>query len=85
MPDLEAHATREPIGREYTRKGEKTMAMTKGEIRSWLDSISDSEEDEIAIDEGGLTLFCVDAPDIYLEVGGNHICDDDCRSNGCPR
>lgn len=63
------------------------MAMTKGEIRSWLDSISDDDEELISIDDGGLTLVCVNAPSIYIEVGGipedAHVCGDECRSNGC--
>jgi|WetSurMetagenome_2_1015567.scaffolds.fasta_scaffold194501_3 hypothetical protein len=44
------------------------MSIEKQVLRRWIESISDNQE--IAIDDGGLTLIVVDNPKIYLEVGG---------------
>jgi hypothetical protein len=44
------------------------MAISKQELKNWVDSIRD--EDDIAIDDGGLALVVVGEDDIYLEIGG---------------
>ena len=44
------------------------MAMTVQEIREWLDTLSD--EDEVGVDDTGLTLRVVGDLDSYCEVGG---------------
>jgi hypothetical protein len=44
------------------------MAMPVRKIREWLDSLRDDQE--VGVDEGGLCLEVVDAPEEYLEVGG---------------
>ena len=43
------------------------MAISIGELREWLDTLSD--EASIAVDDGGLALVEVGG-DTYLEVGG---------------
>lgn len=42
--------------------------MPKKELERWLATLH--AEDWIAIDEGGLTLVCVNDPEAYCEVGG---------------
>ena len=44
------------------------MAMTKAEIVEWLSSFDD--DDNVAIDDGGLTLVVIGDPISYLEIGG---------------
>ena len=44
------------------------MSMTVGEVREWLDTLSD--DDEVGIDDGGLSLRVVGGEDFYLEIGG---------------
>ena len=56
------------------------MAITKRELKQWLDDISGyiGDDDLIGIDEGGLCLVGVNdfenpfspEPEIYIEVGG---------------
>jgi hypothetical protein len=44
------------------------MAMRIADIKAWLDTLS--EDAEVGVDEGGLTLVVLDLPDVYLEIGG---------------
>ena len=47
------------------------MSVTKRELLDWLGTLADDQE--IGIDDGGLTLQALDSPDgdaAYLEVGG---------------
>jgi hypothetical protein len=46
------------------------MAITVKELREWLGCITD-EDTLLAIDEGGLTLYEIDHPEYYTEIGGN--------------
>jgi hypothetical protein len=43
------------------------MAINVGTLLAWLGTLD--EEDEVAIDDGGLTLVQIDG-DAYFEVGG---------------
>lgn len=43
--------------------------MKAAELKQWLESLPEGAE--VAIDEGGMTLFMLDAQErIYIEVGG---------------
>jgi len=47
------------------------MSVTKAELIAWLDTLADDQE--IGVDEGGLTLQAMESPDgtaAYLEIGG---------------
>lgn len=44
------------------------MAMSVGEVREWLETVS--KDAEVAVDDGGLTLVVVGNPQIYCEIGG---------------
>jgi len=42
--------------------------MSVKEVKRWLNTLED--DDDVAIDDGGLALVCCQDPDAYLEVGG---------------
>jgi hypothetical protein len=44
------------------------MAMKACEICEWLSGLGPSRL--VGVDDGGLTLKCVERPDVYLEIGG---------------
>jgi len=44
------------------------MSMTVKDIQQWLSTLE--QEDEVGVDDGGLTLQAVGFPEIYLEIGG---------------
>lgn len=44
------------------------MAVRAGVLKDWLRDVLDW--DEVAIDEGGLTIYVVDDPEMYYEIGG---------------
>ena len=44
------------------------MSMTVKDVVAWLSTLD--PEDEVGVDEGGLTLQSVDQPEAYLEIGG---------------
>lgn len=44
------------------------MAMRVSDVQAWLDTLPDDED--VYIDEGGLSLCVCDQPDVYCEVGG---------------
>ncbi len=45
------------------------MAMTAKMVKAWIEA-NVNDEEEIYIDEGGLTLRIVGVHDDYLEIGG---------------
>ena len=49
--------------------------MNAGQVREWLAGLND--DTDVAIDDGGLMLVLVDNPDVYLEVGGVPIWEED--------
>lgn len=51
------------------------MSISVKDLRAWLTTLDD--DDEIAVDDGGVTLTSIDDPDAYLEVGGLPIVEDD--------
>jgi len=44
------------------------MSMTVKDVQAWLSTLD--QEDEVGVDEGGLTLQSVNDYEAYLEVGG---------------
>ena len=46
-------------------------------LRDWLQSIAADEGEEVAIDEGGLTLVVVGNSGVYIEVGGEPVDEDE--------
>jgi hypothetical protein len=56
------------------------MAMTVSQIRLWLSPLS--RDQHVGVDEGGLTLRCVERPDLYCEIGG--IPEDEYTGTSCP-
>lgn len=44
------------------------MAENANVLRQWLDMLP--EGCSVGIDDGGLTLVCVEDPEIYYEIGG---------------
>jgi hypothetical protein len=44
------------------------MAIKASELKQWLSTISDDQD--VCIDDGGLTLVCCDDDSVYCEVGG---------------
>jgi type II secretory pathway component PulM len=44
------------------------MSMPIKEILRWLNTLD--PEQEVSVDDGGLTLVVTDYPDEYLEIGG---------------
>ena len=45
------------------------MAIAIEDLKRWLDTLP--KRGTVAIDEGGLTIVCVEEKDAYIEVGGD--------------
>jgi hypothetical protein len=57
------------------RKGKEVMAITVNELQKWLDALQPN--DEVAVDDGGLTIVVVGREEVYCEIGGVPTDDED--------